>query len=204
MDCLGRKSAPWNESEREIHPLEVFPHHVQRLQPRHAAQAQQGLGRQGGAVAGAEVHVAEGGAAQLQLQQLREPLVAQLLLAEGLMARLARCVQPCLRITSVSLSQKSLRLTLVSCGSFMSRVRSCGFQLQSASSKRKQSRSWLTSLDWSTSCLMSGWRVSEVTRWRNTCRLQWLPRNSRNTNLSLQKNVRHAWNTSWEEFLLGL
>ena len=22
--------------------------------------------------------------------------------------------------------------------------------------------------------------------------------------LSLQKNVRHAWNTSWEEFLLGL
>merc|ERR1711978_735606 len=162
MDCLGRKSAPWNESEREIHPLEVFPHHVQRLQPRHAAQAQQGLGRQGGAVAGAEVHVAEGGAAQQQLQQLREPLVAQLLRAEGLMARLARCVQPCLRITSVSLSQKSLRLTLVSCGSFMSRVRSCGFQLQSASSKRKQSRSWLTSLDWSKSCLMSGWRVSEV------------------------------------------
>ena len=86
MDCLGRKSAPWNESEREIHPLEVFPHHVQRLQPRHAAQAQQGLGRQGGAVAGAEVHVAEGGAAQPQLQQLREPLVAQLLLAEGLWA----------------------------------------------------------------------------------------------------------------------
>ena len=86
MDCLGRKSAPWNESEREIHPLEVVPHHVQRLQPRHAAQAQQGLGRQGGAVAGAEVHVAEGGAAQLQLQQLREPLVAQLLLAEGLRA----------------------------------------------------------------------------------------------------------------------
>ena len=147
----------------------MVPHHVQRLQPRHAAQAQQGLGRQGGAVAGAEVHVAEGGAAQLQLQQLREPLVAQLLLAEGLMARLARCVQPCLRIT-----------------------------------RRKQSRSWLTSFDWSTSCLMSGWRVSEVTRWRNTCRLQWLPRNSRNTNLSLQKNVRHAWNTSWEEFLLGL
>ena len=71
------------EADGEIDPDEVAPHDVEPGDGGELGEVEDGLGSDGGGVAVADVHLPQTEPAQLVLDQVRETVVAQLLLREG-------------------------------------------------------------------------------------------------------------------------